>query len=862
MQKNKNRQGLALGAVFAMVASLFVMTSPAQAADETTAVIFPTTGLATQTTMLNGQTFDLSVRFGTGVQASYRDAATTAVHTALFGVIVTKPAGVTVSAVVSGAGGAGERANATVRSAANPVNSGTASVSSTAETAGTSAVFGTLTSGSPKVSIALPSRTSVSAAVALTVTPFIDLNVDGVWDAGEPLGTSVVLNFVPWSALGAVLTLTTPVAGDHGITASFTVLSSLALNYAQLDGDLKISLSSAVDIAATASAGISGPELSQSVGDTEGTLANNAGYVTRGNYSASYSVLTKPLTSSASVSGSVWYGGEILTSFTSVAVTALGVSAVTISPVTGVNAVQSGAATGDVRINSAFVLNAYPYSASITTSVAIASAFTVSATANIEFDADSGVILNGTTYTSQAAFVAAGFTLAAGTTTVPVSTFGQTLTGATSDTITLVLTSQLKTATLVITVKGTAQTVAYAPTAVAGLAGVAKAFAVTAKDQWGVASVRTDQRIAASVKLGSTTSDTVSTTVVNGAATVTVTPTPATGTGSAVVTFTLQTLDQSTQTWANTGTADTATWNIYTYAAGTDAFTSRTVSVSASVSYGVNLSWSATVAIGVANSFSDVVVSAPGLMIQNADSTTATASDTLTIAANEQTANLKFTSRLVGTYTVTFTSGTATTTSEIVFDAAAHDSGATLTFDKTSIAGGTTTTITGTLKDVNGNPVMTSGSSNVSVAWTGKGLPFGNSTTMETDAAGQLTFYVLVLSGEVGDAAIAATYKPAGAAVDTDNITVVQAVAVGKAAATAAADQKVNVGSFKGYVALYAKGYAGQKMTAIVAGKWIKVDALASNFERVVRYTGAGYTITTKIYIDGVLTGTFSTVTK
>ena len=133
---------------------------------------------------------------------------------------------------------------------------------------------------------------------------------------------------------------------------------------------------------------------------------------------------------------------------------------------------------------------------------------------------------------------------------------------------------------------------------------------------------------------------------------------------------------------------------------------------------------------------------------------------------------------------------------------------------------------------------------------------------METDAAGQLTFYVLVLSGEVGDAAISATYKPAGATVSTKNITVVQAVAVGKAAATAAADQKVNVGSFKGYVALYAKGYAGQKMTAIVAGKWIKVDALASNFERVVRYTGAGYTITTKIYIDGVLKGTFSTVTK
>jgi protocatechuate 3,4-dioxygenase beta subunit len=79
----------------------------------------------------------------------------------------------------------------------------------------------------------------------------------------------------------------------------------------------------------------------------------------------------------------------------------------------------------------------------------------------------------------------------------------------------------------------------------------------------------------------------------------------------------------------------------------------------------------------------------------------------------------------------------------------------------------------------------------------------------------------------------------------------------------AAGDTKVNVGSFKGYVALYAKGYKGQKMTAIVAGKWIKVDSLASDFERVVRYTGAGYSITTKIYIDGVQIGdAFTTLTK
>ena len=75
-------------------------------------------------------------------------------------------------------------------------------------------------------------------------------------------------------------------------------------------------------------------------------------------------------------------------------------------------------------------------------------------------------------------------------------------------------------------------------------------------------------------------------------------------------------------------------------------------------------------------------------------------------------------------------------------------------------------------------------------------------------------------------------------------------------------DTKVNVGSFKGYVALYAKGYKGMKMSAIVAGKWIVVASLATDFERVVRYTGAGYDIVTTIYIDGVMIETFNTTTK
>ena len=854
MQKNKNRQGLALGAVVALISSLFVMTAPAQAS-ETSVVAFPTTGLESQTTILAGEAFDVSLRLGTGVAAAFRDYS--GATNATLGITVTKPAAVPVTAAFTGAGVSSSAV--TSRSLTAFVN-GT-STSTTVETAGTSATFGIVSSGSPKVALTLGGATSVSASVTITVTPFLDLNSDGDQDSGEPSGTAMNITFVPWSALGATLSVATPIVGEHNVTVSFAVTANAAINWTQMDAsNFKFTVtSSGLALRTTISANISPANLANAAAAT--AFAATVGMNDTGSaraYSASFALEAHTFAAADTFSANIMYGTQILVTSATATVGADSVGGTTVSPVTGVNVVRTGANTADARVNSAFSLNVYPYSASITTSVAVASVLTMSESGAAVFSIDTGVSVNGTLYTSSAALAAAEIAIPAGTTTVAIATVGQTGTPVYSFT----LTSQLESSTLAVTFKGTVQVPVVVATQVSGLAGAAKTFAVTAKDQWGVSSVRTDQRIAASVVLGGSTSTTVSAALVNAATSITVTPTPAARTGSAVVTFTLQTLNQATQEWANTATRDTVNWNVYSYAAGTDAFTSRTVSVSASVSYGVNLSWSATVAIGVLNSFSDVVVSAPGLMIQNADSTTATASDTLAISANGQTANLKFTSRLVGTYTVTFTSGTATTTSEIVFDAAAHDAGSTLTFDKTSIAAGTTTTITGTLKDVNGNPVMTSGSSNVSVAWTGKGLPFGNSTTMETDAAGQLTFYVLVLSGEVGDAAISATYKPAGLAVSTLNVSVVQAVAVGKAAATAAADQKVNVGSFKGFVALYAKGYAGQMMTAIVAGKWIKVDALASNFERVLRYTGSGYTITTKIYIDGVLKGTFSTLTK
>jgi hypothetical protein len=65
----------------------------------------------------------------------------------------------------------------------------------------------------------------------------------------------------------------------------------------------------------------------------------------------------------------------------------------------------------------------------------------------------------------------------------------------------------------------------------------------------------------------------------------------------------------------------------------------------------------------------------------------------------------------------------------------------------------------------------------------------------------------------------------------------------------------LTAGSFKGYVAIYTKGYEGQRLSARVAGKWLVVEELKESwktfdYSRTVRFTGAGYAITVDLYIN------------
>ena len=79
-------------------------------------------------------------------------------------------------------------------------------------------------------------------------------------------------------------------------------------------------------------------------------------------------------------------------------------------------------------------------------------------------------------------------------------------------------------------------------------------------------------------------------------------------------------------------------------------------------------------------------------------------------------------------------------------------------------------------------------------------------------------------------------------------------------------EKKVTTGTYNGYIAIYTKGYEGRRMTAKVAGRWLKVDPIelvaGKTYSLTKRNTGAGYQIKVEVYIDGVLVAEDSVLTR
>ena len=216
--------------------------------------------------------------------------------------------------------------------------------------------------------------------------------------------------------------------------------------------------------------------------------------------------------------------------------------------------------------------------------------------------------------------------------------------------------------------------------------------------------------------------------------------------------------------------------------------------------------------------------------------------------------------------TVTSNGASNTTAKKVSFNAAAATTGTSLVVSAPASAlPGSTFQVTATLTDKYGNPVAVSTTTDVLVEYSGPGIVFG-ALPNTFNAKGQLKFAVLLGSNDSGTGTVTVSYDQAsdndftGTATGDLDLVVAKSVVVGASAASA--DTKVNAGSFKGYVAVYAKGYEGKRLSAKVGNDWVVVPALASNFVRVVEYTGAGYTIAVRIYIDRVLVDTITVTTK
>jgi len=382
--------------------------------------------------------------------------------------------------------------------------------------------------------------------------------------------------------------------------------------------------------------------------------------------------------------------------------------------------------------------------------------------------------------------------------------------------------------------------------------GTAVTIRATVADQWEVKSTRTDQQVWFTKSAPFNNVDTISkVAVVSGVATATITPTPATQTGSMVVTPTLRTLNQNTGLYdLTTATVTDTDVEVFVTSATNGFRTGLAKSYSATISYGVDYSWSPLInSAFVVVTGSSVVISGTGLIFKDNTVLENIGENTLTLpgTSNGQVA-FYVTARKAGTYTLTLTAGTATTTSLIVVSDAFPENGKNMTFDVSSMESGRAAIVTGTLVDLNGNPVDTP-ADRIALTVTGTGATYVGSLTTQTDANGR--FQVALLSGtnQTGTITITAVYSPTATAAAADKVTKVHTVSV---VTPAAPEVNAVIGSFSGRWAVRVENAKGSVVSVKAGNRWVKFSALNNNY-LFSRKSVVGRTIAVSVWVDGEL---------
>jgi hypothetical protein len=207
MSKNLTRKGLAIGALLALGSSV-IAGAPAYASSAVT--VSPALGTSLVTTL-----------------------ATKFVVAANVGSAVTDTAAGTLKFSISNAGKNLTTTAPFVGASASAANTGALAATGAADTTNTtivSAAAGATMSSAKTAAVAI--STSATATTTADVTAFLDLNGNNAVDAGENLGNSVTITFVANAGLTVAATLTQPLIGATALVGKATTTPVLNGNYA------------------------------------------------------------------------------------------------------------------------------------------------------------------------------------------------------------------------------------------------------------------------------------------------------------------------------------------------------------------------------------------------------------------------------------------------------------------------------------------------------------------------------------------------------------------------------------------------------------------------------------------------------
>jgi len=860
MQNNSQKRGIALGAVFALVSSLFIGVVPASA--NTAAV----DGAKIAMTPLNGavDNFNGTILESFPLQAYLLPGASNSNFVAQkVRVEVTRVSG-NVDILVTSSGlvhDGTSPASYSLTSNIDP-NIGVSATCTNTCSSLSSVVYSNQTTASQFTVMGLVSDAARFTVRAYTTSPQASLSgVTAVVtiklfvenpstnDREHQTLEDFVTKTVTLHAVSAVPVTSTTIAqmnsGDTTVTASATVG---ALNFRNLNGTYYLHLASnTTTYRQSAAAG--------STTTTSDALTSNQMVSRSGVISQSFTVSSSSGVNAAdSLSGRVMYvysGSAVaraMGSTFSMVVTNPGVTELFAEVVGSDNStMSSGIAKVRTNTTTTFKIGAKTGSASISTVVNVRFSSTPSLTLNSK-----QISFNGGSATTSWPSLAAPLTVT--TAADGFATFTLKNEGFV-DGNDYVLTAFIGNISKSLTVHVEAASLSVVPTYTTYQSGVGETTSIVydVEDQWGVASSRTDLRLA--VTRGGTGfnySPTLSYVAVSGGtATVAFVPQPATATGSATVDVDLQVLNQNTGGYDDLVTSvDQVTINVSSVA---NAFgTGLAASRSASISYFPNtVSWVA-VSGKVVNTGSMVVVSGTDLVFR--DNAGKTYSGTVTVRAGSgPTYTFDVAGTKAGTFTMTLTNGTATTTSLVIVDPASHSAGAAISFDTTEITAGKTKIVVGKLVDANGNAVDTTrgaGTASITVTYAGSaGIPVGTLPT-ETDANGEFRVSILTSTADAGSFTLTATYLKDGAATAVaDLVTKVQSINV---VAAAPVEANAVIGSFNGRWAVRVENAKGSVVSVKAGSRWVKFTSLNNNY-LFSRKSVVGRTIAVSVWVDGEL---------